>query len=240
MASCLDLGETAHAVRRAVGDLQIAVEVLGDGKRKSLGTIVGRDGWILTKASELYGNLSCRLADGRVVPATVTAVSREHDLALLNASAHDLPEACWSDQKRIAVGTLVAAMLLEGHPTPNLNAFVELTEKRGLGVGCVFAGDPIRVGVRRNNHVFEFRFPLPNEGTTDPGESQRRSGFPSVLDSDIALTPDLCGGPVVDRLGNVVGVAIACRTPNGRRVYIIPAVLARKIAGELKEGARRK
>ncbi len=290
---CRGLGETAKVFRRAAGNLPaVAVEILGDGKRQSMGTIVGREGWILTKASELYGELSCRLADGQILPAAVIAVSREHDLGLLKVSVDNLPEASWTDLKSIAVGTLIAAILpnepcavgvvsqnphavlrepgwmtvfarleatdagllvhstkeievktpirsgdvivhVEDRLTPDLKAFVKLTEKPGLGVACVFAGDPIRVGVRRDQHVLELRFALPNESTSDPGQSRRRSAFPSVFDSDVALSPDLCGGPVVDRMGSVVGITIACRTENGR-VYIVPAARARKIADQLR------
>jgi hypothetical protein len=44
------------------------------------------------------------------------------------------------------------------------------------------------------------------------------------LASPVLLPPDLCGGPVIDAAGLVVGVAIACRpTP-----LVLPASLARK------------
>src|SRR5437660_723830 len=40
------------------------VRVLCEGKDVALGTVVGADGWVLTKASELKGKPVCRLADG--------------------------------------------------------------------------------------------------------------------------------------------------------------------------------
>jgi S1-C subfamily serine protease len=39
--------------------------------------------------------------------------------------------------------------------------------------------------------------------------SERRSGFPSVLQHDTALLPNDCGGPIVDLDGKVVGINIA-------------------------------
>lgn len=38
---------------------------------------------------------------------------------------------------------------IEGHPIPNLKILNELTQKPGIGVPFVIAGDPIRVGVQR-------------------------------------------------------------------------------------------
>src|SRR5262245_4515218 len=37
------------------------VRVLSDGKEAALGTVVGEDGWILTKNSELKGKVTCKL-----------------------------------------------------------------------------------------------------------------------------------------------------------------------------------
>src|SRR5579859_2815202 len=41
------------------------VRVLCNGKDAALGAIVGPDGWILTKASELKGDIICKLKDGK-------------------------------------------------------------------------------------------------------------------------------------------------------------------------------
>ena len=56
----------------------------GRHERRHLGTVVSSDGYILTKASELYGRISCRFADGRTLPASMRKTSREHDLTLLS------------------------------------------------------------------------------------------------------------------------------------------------------------
>ena len=111
------LGEITAAFRNLANDLgPIVVDVLADKKPRALGTIVRSDGRILTKASELYGELSCRLADGRILPAIVEKVSREHDLAILKVDASNLPEADFSTSDRTFVGTLIAALTPKGPP----------------------------------------------------------------------------------------------------------------------------
>lgn len=69
-------------VAKAVGDS--VVQVLSGGTPVVLGTVVGADGYLLTKRSELSNDpIRVRLADGRLFPARVAAVRRENDLALL-------------------------------------------------------------------------------------------------------------------------------------------------------------
>ncbi|MFY7818083.1 MAG: PDZ domain-containing protein [Akkermansiaceae bacterium] len=51
--------------------------------------------------------------------------------------------------------------------------------------------------------------------------SEVRDGFPSVIQTDMVLNPEECGGPVLDLKGDVVGI-VAARA--GRiRSYVIPA-----------------
>jgi serine protease Do len=293
---------TAEALQKAVQPLPpITVEVLGDGKRRAMGTIISSDGHVLTKASELYGEISCRLADGRTLAAVLRNVSREHDLALLKIDATGLPEAAWSRGRDVPVGTLAAALpfgespiaggvayptrkvaatagylaisrlkdvdggvevgelrswwddlkdihpfrvgdailSIEGRPVPNVKALEQLAALRADGLGWdipfVIAGDPIRVVVRRGGKEQEARFPLLSLGS-EPGSrnSARSTAFPAVFDFDAsaAFTKDMCGGPIVNHEGQVVGIAIAL--PTRERVYAIPAAVARTVAEELK------
>src|SRR5437879_4962217 len=66
------------------------VRVICDGKDTALGTIVGADGWILTKANDLKGEIVCKLKDGRAFDAKVVGVHKEHDLAMLKIAADHL------------------------------------------------------------------------------------------------------------------------------------------------------
>ena len=64
--------------------------------------------------------------------------------------------------------------------------------------------------------------------------SDRRSGFPSALQHDTVLRPNLCGGPVVDLDGNTVGINIA----RAGRVasYALPGDVLLPLLDELKSG----
>ncbi len=288
-----NLTPTAKAFRKAVEHVPpITVEVLGDEKRRALGTIVSADGHVLAKASELYlhGSISCRLADGRVLPAAMGKVSRQHDLALLKIDARDLPQILWSEREQIPVGSFVGALRygepplvgvlalaarplapgrgwvvagkvkdaeggvevvelwevwklkspirvgdviahVQGRPTPNVKTFEQWNNQPDPGV---FVGDPIRVGVRRGGKELEFRFPfLSVTYAQHRRNSLRKVGFPAVFDTDALITPDACGGPVVDRTGQVVGITIAM--PTEHRVYVVPAAIARKLAEQLEQ-----
>jgi serine protease Do len=311
-----DASPAAAAVRKAIEHVpSIVCEVLGDGKRRALGTIVSKDGRVLTKASELFGDLSCRLADGRTLPATVRELAREHDLAVLKIDAAGLPQLVWSDRREAPVGTLAAALRfgrpptvgvvshsthasapaigylgigklkdaaggveveqlvswwnpaivkglkenhrltdidspihvgdvilsIEGRPVPNLKTWEGLTKPRantfGWEVPFVIAGDPIRVTVRRDGKERSLRFPLPST-TWDVRDktSPRNSSFPAVFDTDVGLSRDLCGGPLLDSEGRVVGITIALpesvvmESPVMSRTFAIPAIIARAVA----------
>ncbi|HUY35817.1 MAG TPA: serine protease [Pirellulales bacterium] len=97
-----DLKQAAHGVGQSV------VEVLDGQKSVAVGTVVGRDGQILTKASLLPEAPACRLFDGRVFPATVVKTIREHDLAILKIGAENLPFAEWSGDDNPRTGAIVA------------------------------------------------------------------------------------------------------------------------------------
>jgi S1-C subfamily serine protease len=282
------LAEVAEGFRRAAKRLPpFGVEVLGDGKRIALGTIVRGDGMILTKASELQGLISCKLADNRTLVATIQKVAHEHDLAVLKVEATNLPVAEWSQSGVPPVGTVVSAIIpgkpqlvgvvshaarsippehgrlevdlrdspqglettepapgaisapfrngdvivhIEGHPTPNRQAYRKLLEPPS-GEAIALAGDRVRVGIKRGTATLEVRAVLiSSDSPTWSNVSPRCAGFPSAFDADIPLAsdlpmrPDLCGGPVIDGAGLVVGVAIACRP----WPIVLPASIARK------------
>ena len=284
-------GQITEAFGRLANDLPpVLVEVLSDEKPRALGTIVRSDGRILTKASELYGALSCRFGDGRILPATIDSVSPQHDLAVLKVDAQNLPTAEFCPSEKTPVGTLIAALIpskpavagmvctpvrsiarergvagvgvrdsdrglevyedewarsfdiplrkgdiivqVEDHRKPDPETFERAVER--AEDKC--AGDPIRVSVKRGDETLEFHFPLAPVWSPYPKYISRRcSGFPSACDADIPLTPETCGGPVIDRTGRVAGIAIACRDHG--RIHVIPAVVARAVVNELRQTA---
>jgi S1-C subfamily serine protease len=103
------LGTLGKSIRPSV------VVVLSPDQPVALGLVVGADGWILTRASELEDRVLCQLADGRRLKASVAGKSEEHDLALLKVAATDLPVVAWSDRP-LKPGVLVASVGPEPHP----------------------------------------------------------------------------------------------------------------------------
>jgi serine protease Do len=90
--------------------------VLTDDKPAALGTVVAPDGWIVTKASQLKGGLTCRFCDGRTLEAEYCALEPEQDLALLKVGARDLTAVRWLTGHDADVGQWLATPGLESDP----------------------------------------------------------------------------------------------------------------------------
>ena len=95
---------------------QTTVRIQNDGKEAALGVIVGADGWILTKAFELKGKITCRMPDGMEREAKLVGVHTVHDLAVLKVQASHLPVAKLAPSKRLPVGSWVASAGLSADP----------------------------------------------------------------------------------------------------------------------------
>ena len=77
----------------------------------ALGTVVSEDGLVLTKASELKGNLYCEFASGDVVAAELIGLDTENDLALLKTDASGLIVGDWGESNLTETGDWVATPL---------------------------------------------------------------------------------------------------------------------------------
>jgi serine protease Do len=97
------------------GAAKCVVQVKCDGRDTALGTVVGPDGWILTKASELRGKITCRFADARELEARLVGLSEAYDLAMLKVEASRLPAIAWKPQPQ-EIGQWVATPGLDGKP----------------------------------------------------------------------------------------------------------------------------
>ncbi|MBC8875502.1 MAG: PDZ domain-containing protein [Planctomycetes bacterium] len=106
-----------NAFRDAVrAPIKSTVRVLSGGRRVALGAIVGADGYVLTKASEVKQNIECQLFDGRRLKAEIVGTQDEYDLALLKIDAKDLPTIQWGDSDPPPVGSWLATPGLETIP----------------------------------------------------------------------------------------------------------------------------
>jgi len=98
------------------GPSQSTVRIRCNGKDVALGTITGANGWILTKAGQLEGNIVCRLKDGRELPAVIVGVHKDCDLAMLKIEATGLKPVTWSDSKVATVGRWAASVAPAAEP----------------------------------------------------------------------------------------------------------------------------
>jgi serine protease Do len=290
-----------------------------DGKDAVLGTIVGTDGYILTKVSELRGKVTVRTAAGKTYDAVMVATHKETDLALLKIESTGLKPVTFADTRKVPVGNWLAAAGPAGEPVSvgvvsvktrkldddDVNRFsnknrglLEITfprsttknepkvgtvtsrdadgktrqgvaAKAGMKVNDVICeiegikvktiddvndilnqyrpGEVVNIKVVREDEIVELS-PIklakrPLDPARDREEFQnsmgnrlsgRRTGFPAILQTDMIVDPDKCGGPVVDLDGNVVGINIARA---GRvETWILPSEVIRPLLDDLKAG----
>jgi len=116
----------------------------GNKSPVALGAIVGADGHILTKGSELHGKLACNLADGRRLDAQLIGLDKHSDLALLKINAKDLPTIEWREGDPPATGSWLATPGFEGSKVSPYPVAVGV-----LSVGArKIAAPPAAMGVR--------------------------------------------------------------------------------------------
>ena len=85
------------------------VQVYCGQRQVAFGTIVDKHGLILTKASELVGEIECVLPNGKRVPAERKGEKPEFDLAVLKVDAHKLRAVRWGNKPSVLLGSWVAA-----------------------------------------------------------------------------------------------------------------------------------
>ena len=271
----------------------------------ALGTVVGTDGWILTKFSELKGDPICKLKDGREFPAKIFSVQPQFDVALLKIDAKNLPVAEWRESKDDGVGSWVASPGITKLPiavgvisvasrnidaratrryTPSRDSgflgvqmaqgdtgvLIDLVTpdtpaaKVGLKQGDLIKfidGKPVKdvdtmaeiLGKHRPKDKVVIKFErggkpmeVTPELTIRPADrglmqntmggklSDRRTGFPTILQHDTVLSPNDCGGPLVDLDGRVVGVNIA--RAGRTETYAIPAEKLQSLVVDMEAG----
>ena len=231
--------------------------------------MVDKDGLILTKASQLKGDLRCRSRGSKSFAVKQVSASRSYDLALLKAN-RSLPTVNFRTASTPKPGTLLASSSLNAWPLAvgvtsgpplevpsegklgivmlsDLARVSEIVEdsaadRAGVQRGDIivaidkqpistaaqlverinqqYPGDVLQLTVQRDGSLVQLRAELGRDSEYDEALlefkdfiggklSQRRTGFPRVLQHDTALLPRHCGGPVVDSQGRFVGVNIA-------------------------------
>ena len=81
-----------------------------NGRRQlALGTVVDSEGYVLTKASELKGDISCKFSDGRQASARVVGIDPKTDLALLKIDLDNINVVQWKEGPAPLVGQWLAS-----------------------------------------------------------------------------------------------------------------------------------
>lgn len=110
-SSLTDGPQVRRAFRETVSEAAAAtVSVRADGKQVALGGIVGSDGWVITKADELNGPVTCKLKDGREFDARVVGIDRAYDMAMLKIDTKGLPVLNLKRDDDAEVGEWVATV----------------------------------------------------------------------------------------------------------------------------------
>lgn len=127
---------------------------------------------------------------------------------------------------------------LDNIPTSTQQEYFKVVKEHVTGPRAI-VGERIKLSILRGKEKMQVFAPiittenlLPNLWKECP-LSLRRNGFPDVFAHDGGTTPEECGGPVVNRSGDVVGINIA--RADMIRTFAIPSGVVRTIVAELKE-----
>lgn len=101
-----------------LGVVEIVCQTKSDKKpiQVAMGSVVGADGWILTKASELRGEIVCKFRHKGQHVAKLVGVNEEYDLAMLKIDADDLPTIQWNEATGYAAGQWVVTAGVDKDP----------------------------------------------------------------------------------------------------------------------------
>jgi serine protease Do len=173
------------------------------------GFIVDPDGLILTNYHVISenGRIEVTLSDGRQVPGEIVGFDAKTDLAVLRVKANNLLPVEWGDSDTVSVGTPVWAV---GSPY-------------GLHQTVTF-------GIISGMHRLDLR------GTRYSENVKGDAAYGDLMQSDVAVNPGNSGGPLVNSMGQVVGVNAAILGESYRGIsFSIPSRVAKRVAESLIE-----
>ena len=182
------------------------------------GFIVQADGVIVTNAHVVAGasKMSVALRDGTTYDAKVVGIDEMNDLAVLRIEARNLPVAPIGTSSDLGIGEWGFAI---GNPYGFLLGNTEPSVTAGV------------ISATGRNLV-------PQQGGNDgPGT------YVDMLQTDASINPGNSGGPLVNALGQVIGVNTSIFSPSGGSIglgFAIPINRAMRVAEDLlKHGAVR-
>jgi serine protease Do len=177
------------------------------------GFVTRADGVIVTNAHVVAGatRVSVMMRDGTTYPAQVRGVDEQNDLAVLKIDARNLPVAPLGDSDNLVIGEWAIAI---GNPFGFLLGNTEPTVTAGV------------ISATGRNLI---------AGAEGGGV------YLDMLQTDAAINPGNSGGPLVNAVGEVIGVNSSIYTPSGGSVglgFAIPMNRARHVAADLLDHGR--
>ncbi len=172
------------------------------------GFIIRADGVILTNAHVVAGatRISVAMRDGRTYQARLLGIDENNDLAVLQIPASKLPVAPLGTSRDILVGEWAVAI---GNPF----GFVLGNVEPSVTAGVISA-----------------------TGRNLTARSEGGGVYLDMIQTDASINPGNSGGPLVNALGEVIGVNSSIYSPNGGSVglgFAIPIDRARRVAEDL-------
>ena len=172
------------------------------------GFVISADGVVLTNDHVVRGaqRIMVTLSDGRDLEAELVGTDPVTDVAVLHVSASDLPTASLGTSDGLLIGEWVVAI---GNPFGNLFSNTEPT----VTIGVVSA---------TGRHI------IPN--------SNEQGFYLGMIQTDASINPGNSGGPLVNILGEVVGINSSIFSQSGGSVglgFAIPIDRALRVADDL-------
>ena len=172
------------------------------------GFIVRADGAILTNAHVVAGatRISVAMKDGTTYPARLIGIDEANDLAVLKIDARKLPVAPLGSSTNLLIGEWAIAI---GNPY----GFILANSEPSVTVGVVS-------GTGRNVAA----------------QSEGAGVYVDMVQTDASINPGNSGGPLINAVGEVIGVNSSIFSPSGGSVgigFAIPINRARRVAEDL-------
>lgn len=176
------------------------------------GVLIRPDGHILTNnhVIENMNELTVIAMDGTEYEARVIGADPVSDVAVIKIDAEALPYVGMGDSDQIKVGQWVMAF---GSP-------IEASLGNTVTAGIISATGRIRIG----------------NGSTNDNDENRPAPTYNFIQTDAAINPGNSGGPLVNLLGELVGIntAIITRTGGYQGIgFAIPVNTVRNVADQL-------
>ena len=188
------LADLARSVRESVVQVHAGRRGMGSGVIWSVDepSVDGAaDATVVTNAHVVYAGrgqgLSVRLADGRILDATLIGDDPDNDLAALRVHNSGLRAAATGDSSALRIGELVIAV---GNPWGHEGAVTAGVVSAPVQTAGTEAGPPAAN--------------IPDFGWMPHGGPQFRAR--DLIIADIRLYPGNSGGPLADARGRVVGI----------------------------------